>query len=55
MDVRWMLKGNFQGGAKNGTAGGGRGYPSLRMDFTSVTGQLSLAGITCTFPPPISA
>jgi hypothetical protein len=34
----------------------GRGYPSLRTDFTCLTGQLSPAGITRTFPPtPISA
>jgi hypothetical protein len=35
---------------------GARTYPSLRMNFTSLMGQLSPAGITRTFPPsPISA
>jgi hypothetical protein len=34
---------------------GGSGYPSLRMDFTSLMGQLSPAGITSTFlPSPVS-
>ena len=52
MDVTWMFKSNFQGADRNGMLlpiRGGRGYPSLRMDFTSLTGQLSPAGITRTF------
>jgi hypothetical protein len=58
MDVKRMLRSNFQGGGVGcrSPIRGGRGYPSLRMDFTSLTGQLSSAGITRTFPPaPISA
>ena len=59
-DGLWMLHGccgaTFKG--RQGAAPNPRrpGYPSLRMDFTSLMGQLSPAGITRTFPPaPISA
>ena len=45
-----------RGGSAASQSAAGRGYPSLRMDFTSLTGQLSSAGITRTRPPaPISA
>jgi hypothetical protein len=58
-DGLWML-GGCRGGTFKGAAGrnrkplpihGGRGYPSLRMDFTSLMGQPSPAGITRTFLP----
>jgi hypothetical protein len=52
MDVAEQLS---RGGSAASQSAAGRGYPSLRMDFTSLTGQLSSAGITRTRPPaPIS-
>ena len=54
MDVKWMFGGDFQGGWQEWEPlpiRGGRGYPSLRMDFTSLMGELSPAGITRTFLP----
>ena len=53
MDVAEHLS---RGGSAASQSAAGRGYPSLRMDFTSLTGQLSSAGITRTRPPaPIAA
>jgi hypothetical protein len=53
MDVAEQLS---RGGGGSIPNAGCRGYPSLRMDFTSLTGQLSSAGITRTLQPaPVSA
>jgi hypothetical protein len=38
MDVRWMLRSSFQGAAVPLPNPRRRGYPSLRMDFTSLNG-----------------
>src|ERR1700730_13011944 len=52
MDVAGLLS---RGGSAASQSAAGRGYPSFRMDFTSLTGQLLSAGITRILPPaPVS-